>query len=321
MSADSSSGKKAKIEAPSTPISSGSPVISTLVTSSSPLISSKYVPLTSRTSHPVSGVNSGSAPFPSHLSTGYTTPVTPKTTSMASSLATAPMVSSTPVACLTTRNITLNFDNLPINHRDKESPRLPSPYEHFYFSKGWIYGRSASVTHKQFPASSGNSMAAYLPSLSGNASAPGSFGIIPNDAKVAHGFKMRSLRFGCNGLNAPKDEICRVLITGIPLEQGIRKHAIEVDIEPCMFASGCALAVVNFGQDMFPALRAMQFSASIGNQTVGWFIDDINMGVEVGCDSTHHGTVPVHRGMQHGIVRKRSISYEPFTEPAQDFAK
>ncbi|KAI5305971.1 hypothetical protein KEM56_002702 [Ascosphaera pollenicola] len=276
---------------------------------------SSYLPTSPNffTSRPVSSIVSGVVPSNPVLSTGWSSSTALRPSRTISSTMTAPAVTPISASCVATKNITLDFDNLPVAVHNRESPSIPSPYQHFFFSKGWIYGTSATVTYAQFPASSGNSMAAYIPSLSPNGSAPGSFGIFTNDTEIAHGFNIHSLRFGCNGLGASKNEICRVLVTGIPVDAHVKRHAIEIDIEPCMFADGCALAIIDFGENMFPALKAMQFRASIANKTVGWFIDDIEMGLNVKCaNETGNAEPSPNYDPRRGVVRRRSVAYEPF---------
>ncbi|KAI5289731.1 hypothetical protein KEM52_000679, partial [Ascosphaera acerosa] len=250
-----------------------------------------------------------------------------------------PTPSSGTVPCVASKNITLDgpsliFDNLPPMEHGRPSPHIPSPYNHFSFSQGWIYGRSAAVSHRQFPASSGTSMAAYVPSLAGNASSPGSFGMLPDDTPTqlgSHGFRIRSLRFGCNGLDGAgdgdtgdahgQDQVCRVLMVGRPLDARARPHGVVLNIEPCVLASGCALAAVDLQQLPFPVLRSMEFTASLANRTVGWFIDDIAMEVDAPCQDRdgaggESGGIAARAptaGQQgrHGGPVRRSISYEP----------
>ncbi|OAX85149.1 hypothetical protein ACJ72_00484 [Emergomyces africanus] len=194
---------------------------------------------------------------------------------------------SIPTKCGESGEFTMNFDDLPryspSNNNTASFPPIFNPYNHLFFSDGWSYGPPPT---EPYPPASNPHIGIYVPEKNkDNRGSPyagllsgGEFGAGPRSSLNNFWFDAYSAYFGCD--NGSTNTTCAVTVSAVRYSTktsteeaaGTRKFTLL----PCPGYKNCTLSPLDFG-DSFRGISGLQFSASVQDKPVIFFVDDIKM--------------------------------------------
>ncbi|KKZ59823.1 hypothetical protein EMCG_05352 [[Emmonsia] crescens] len=195
--------------------------------------------------------------------------------------------SSTPTKCGESGEFTMDFDDLPrfspSNNNTASFPPIFNPYNHLFFSDGWSYGPPPT---EPFPPTSNPHIGIYVPAKNkDNRGSPyagllagGEFGAGPRSSLDTFWFDAYSAYFGCD--NGSANTTCAVTVSAVRYstktntEEAVGMRTFT--LPPCPGYKNCTLSPLDFGVS-FRGISGLQFSASVRDKPVIFFVDDIKM--------------------------------------------